>query len=97
MRKITAGAILFCLLPFLVEAQEIIDLYSGPIPNSKVKASKETDPPVFRGMYRKSAFPTLEVYLATRQNPPERRSSFVPEVAIVSSCMRGKGYLPPKN
>lgn len=64
MRKITAGAIILCLLPLLVQAQEIINLYSGIIPNSKVKATKETEPPIFRGMYRKSALPTLEVFLA---------------------------------
>lgn len=66
MKKITAFAILLCLLPFLVEAQEIINLYSGIIPNSKVKATKETDPAIFRGMYRKSAFPTLEVFVADK-------------------------------
>lgn len=64
MIKITAGAIVLCLLPFLVQAQEIINLYSGIIPNSKVMATKETEPPIFRGMYRKSAFPTLEIFLA---------------------------------
>lgn len=64
MRTLTACAIVLCLLPFLVEAQEIINLYKGAIPNAKVKASKETDPAITRGMYRKSAFPTLEVFLA---------------------------------
>jgi acetyl esterase/lipase len=62
MRKITACMILLCLLPFMVEAQEIINLYSGIIPNSKVKATKQTEPPIFNGMYRTSAFPTLEVF-----------------------------------
>lgn len=66
MRKITTLAILLCILPFLVAAQEIIHLYSGTIPNAKVKATKETEPPIFKGMYRRSAFPTLEVYLADK-------------------------------
>lgn len=64
--KIIACATLLCLLPLLTEAQEIIDLYSGPIPNSKVKATKETESPISKGMYRKSAFPTLEVFLADK-------------------------------
>lgn len=66
MKKITTFALLFCMLPFLVAAQEIINLYSGTIPNAKVKATKETEPPIFQGMYRQSAFPTLEVYLADK-------------------------------
>ncbi|HYF70900.1 MAG TPA: alpha/beta hydrolase [Ohtaekwangia sp.] len=66
MKKITTFAILLCVLPFLVAAQEIINLYSGIIPNSKVKATKETESPIFKGMYRQSAFPTLEVYLADK-------------------------------
>jgi acetyl esterase/lipase len=66
MRKITVCAILLCWLPFMVEAQEIINLYNGVIPNSKVRATKETEPPIFNGMYRKSAFPTLEVFLADK-------------------------------
>lgn len=66
MRRIMTFAVLLCLLPFLVEAQEIINLYSGTIPNSKVKATKETDSPILKGIYRKSAFPTLEVFLADK-------------------------------
>jgi len=66
MRKITTYLTLFCLLPLFVEAQEIINLYSGAVPNSKVKATKETDPAIFKGMYRKSAFPTLEVFLGDK-------------------------------
>lgn len=64
MRKIAAAALVTCLLPFLLEAQEIISLYNSTIPNSKVKATLETESPVFRGMYQKSAFPTLEVFRA---------------------------------
>lgn len=64
MRRIIAGVILICAFPFLADAQEIIQLYNSIIPNSRVKASKDTEPPIFKGMYRQSAFPTLEVYLA---------------------------------
>ena len=67
MRKITTAALILCLLPFLVEAQEIINLYSGTIPNSKVKATRETEVPLSRGMYRRTAFPTLEVFRADQE------------------------------
>ncbi len=66
MRKITTALVL-CLLPFFLEAQDIIKLYDSAIPNSKVKATLETDPPLFKGMYRRSAFPTLEVFRADPQ------------------------------
>lgn len=66
MRKITTAFVL-CLLPFLLEAQEIIDLYNSTIPNSKVKATRQTEPPLSRGMYRRSAFPTLEVFRADQE------------------------------
>lgn len=67
MRTITTAALILCLLPVLVQAQEIINLYNTAIPNSKVKASRETDPPLYKGMYRRSAFPTLEVFPADKQ------------------------------
>lgn len=67
MRKLTTAALLLCLMPFLLEAQEIINLYSGTIPNAKVKATRETDAPLSRGMYRKTAFPTLEVFRAEKE------------------------------
>ena len=66
MIRTTTFALLLCLLPSLIEAQEIINLYSSVIPNAKVKATKETEAPIFKGMYRKSAFPTLEVFLADK-------------------------------
>ena len=66
MRKITTFAFLLCFLPLLVTAQEIINLYGAGIPNSKVKATIETESPIFHGMYRQSAFPTLQVFLADK-------------------------------
>lgn len=67
MRKIATAALVLCLLPFLLEAQEIINLYNSTIPNSKVKATRETESPLSRGMYQKSAFPTLEVFRADKE------------------------------
>lgn len=66
MKKIKAFAMFLCLQPFLVSAQEIINLYSGIIPNSKVKARKENESSIEQGMYRTSAFPTLEVFKADK-------------------------------
>lgn len=67
MRKIAAAALVLCLQPILLQAQEIINLYNTTIPNSKVKATREAEPTLYRGMYRKSAFPTLEIFQADKQ------------------------------
>lgn len=67
MRKITTASLVLSLLPLLLEAQEVINLYASPIPNAKVKATREGDPPLFKGMYRRSAFPTLEIFRADKQ------------------------------
>jgi acetyl esterase/lipase len=67
MRKITTTALVLCFVPFLLEAQEIINLYNNTIPNSKVKATRETESPLSGGMYRRSAFPTLEVFRADKE------------------------------
>src|SRR5690606_10670679 len=95
MQKITT-ALLFCLLPFLLEAQEIINLYDGTIPNSKVKASRETDPPLFRGMYRRSAFPTLEVYLADKEKSTGAAVVICPGGGYSVIVYEGEGVLTAK-
>ena len=56
---ITLVVVLF-LFPVDVRAQEIINLYSGKIPNSKVTGIKET---YGSGMFRGVTTPTLELYL----------------------------------
>lgn len=95
MQKITT-ALLFCLLPFLLEAQEIINLYDGAIPNSKVKASRETDPPLSRGMYRRSAFPTLEVYRADQEKSTGAAVIICPGGGYAVIVYEGEGVLTAK-
>ncbi|MBP1639552.1 MAG: esterase/lipase [Bacteroidetes bacterium] len=51
------------LIPFAVEAQEIVPLYKSVIPNSKVLASTIPGESFSRGMYKNVTKPTLEMYL----------------------------------
>lgn len=95
MRKITLAA-LVCLLPFLSEAQEIINLYNSTIPNSKVKATRETESPLFRGMYRKTAFPTLEVFHADKEKSTGAAVIICPGGGYSVIVYEGEGVMTAK-
>jgi acetyl esterase/lipase len=96
MRKITTAALVLCLLPFLLEAQEIIKLYDSTIPNSKVNATLETEPPLSGGMYRRSAFPTLEVFLADTQKSTGAAVIICPGGSYSVLVYEGEGRLTAK-
>jgi acetyl esterase/lipase len=96
MRKIAAAALVLCLLPFLLEAQETINLYNSTIPNSKVKANRETDPPLFKGMYRRSAFPTLEVFQADNEKSTGAAVIICPGGGYSVIVYEGEGVLTAK-
>src|SRR4051812_49335461 len=56
---------MICLfLSVITDAQEIVQLYPGPIPNSKETAKKES---FNSGMFRGVTRPTLEVYLPEKE------------------------------
>jgi len=59
MRKITLVSLVL-IHAVTIRAQEIINLYPGKIPNSKVSGIKEV---FVSGMYRNVTIPTLEIYL----------------------------------
>jgi acetyl esterase/lipase len=63
MKILTIYFTLFLVLAIHLTAQEIIDLYPGDIPNSKVSDIKETGGDSRSGMFRGVIKPTLEVYL----------------------------------
>ncbi len=96
MKKITTAVLVSCLLPFLLQAQEIIDLYNSTIPNSKVKASRETEAPLFRGMYRKTAFPTLEVFRADKEKSTGAAVIICPGGSYTVIVYEGEGVMTAK-
>jgi acetyl esterase/lipase len=63
MKKITTIA-LSLLLVFTTNAQEIINLYPGSIPNAKPSGVKES---FTSGMFRGVTTPTLEIYLPEKE------------------------------
>lgn len=80
----------------MLQAQEIISLYNGPIPNSKVKASRETDLPLSRGMYRKTAFPTLEIFHADKEKSTGAAVIICPGGGYSVVVYEGEGVMTAK-
>ncbi|MEI6948119.1 alpha/beta hydrolase [Paraflavisolibacter sp. H34] len=70
MKAVRIFSLLLFLLPLAGGAQEILNLYPGSIPNSKVTTAREEGSLPPSGMYTRVTTPTLEVYL-----PPKEKSS----------------------
>jgi acetyl esterase/lipase len=66
MKILTIIALLFAF-SFSLQAQEIIKLYSGNVPNSKVAAPTEPAASSNQGMIREVLVPTLEAYLPEKE------------------------------
>jgi energy-converting hydrogenase Eha subunit F len=64
MKIIKIFAALVVLLSINIRAQELISLYPGSIPNSRVSDKKET---FKQGMYTAVTKPTLEIYLPEKE------------------------------
>lgn len=59
---------LLLLLPFAVMAQQVVNLYPGAIPNSKVTGSVEDSADRFSPLVHRVITPTLEIYLPEKNN-----------------------------
>lgn len=66
MKTLFAFVALFAL-SFTVSAQEVIKIYPGNIPNSKIQATEEPGPAQNPGMIRSVVIPTLEMYLPAKE------------------------------
>ncbi len=64
MKTLKICSVFFILLPFINQAQEVINLYSGVIPNSKENSIIETQR---SGMFSGVTNPTLEIYLPEKE------------------------------
>ena len=82
MTKIKICFVLMLILSFAVRAQEIINLYSGNIPNAKESGIKETGGDQPAGIIHGVTKPTLEIF------PPEKEKSTGAAVIICP----GGGY-----
>jgi len=67
MKRLKICFVLVCLFPFAIKAQDIINLYPGVIPNSKLTGTTETNITPYPGLIRRSVIPTLEIYLPEKE------------------------------
>ena len=67
-KKIVAGLVLCLGTGFTASAQEVIDLYPGPIPNAKTLPAAYKNNVEAGGMMRRVVKPSLEVYLPAKEN-----------------------------
>lgn len=74
----------------------MINLYNGTIPNSKVQATLETESRLSGGMYRRSAFPTLEVFRADREKSTGAAVIICPGGGYSVIVYAGEGVLTAK-
>ncbi|HEY5371104.1 MAG TPA: alpha/beta hydrolase [Hanamia sp.] len=68
MKKLKICLIWMSLFPFALNAQRIINLYPGNIPNAKQTALKDIPENPSEGLIRRVITPTLEMYLPEKSN-----------------------------
>lgn len=64
---VTACLALILVLPVIVNAREVINLYQGPIPNSKATTLKKANHSSSPGVFNVVTNPTLEIYLPKKK------------------------------
>lgn len=85
------GAFLF--LSLTTSAQEIVELYSGPVPNSKNSGKKET---FNSGMFRGVTKPTLEIYLPEKEKTTGTAVIIIPGGSYAVVVYQGEGISTAK-
>lgn len=68
MKKLKIYFIGMCLFPFAVQAQRIINLYPGTIPNAKKTELKDIPLNPAEGLIRRVITPTLQMFLPEKNN-----------------------------
>ena len=85
---------MICLLfSFVANAQEIVQLYPGGVPNSKQTEKKET---FNSGMFRGIAKPTLEVYLPQKEKASGTAVIIIPGGSYAVVVYQGEGISTAK-
>lgn len=67
MKKLEFCFIVLCLFPFAIQAQRIINLYPGTIPNAKKTELKDIPQNPSEGLIRRVVTPTLQMYLPAKE------------------------------
>src|SRR6478609_9021602 len=68
MKKLKFYLIGLCLFPFAIQAQRIVNLYPGNIPNSKKTELKNIPENPSEGLIRRVITPTLQIFLPEKEN-----------------------------
>ena len=85
------GAFLF--LSLTISAQEIVEEYSGPVPNSKNSGKKEA---FNSGMFRGVTKPTLEIYLPEKEKTTGTAVIIIPGGSYAVVVYQGEGISTAK-
>jgi len=85
------GAFLF--LSLTISAQEIVEEYSGPVPNSQNSGKKET---FNSGMFRGVTKPTLEIYLPEKEKTTGTAVIIIPGGSYAVVVYQGEGISTAK-
>ena len=85
------GAFLF--LSLTISAQEVVEEYSGPVPNSKNSGKKET---FNSGMFRGVTKPTLEIYLPEKEKTTGTAVIIIPGGSYAVVVYQGEGISTAK-
>ena len=83
----------FLFLSLTISAQEIVELYSGPVPNSKNSGKKET---FNSGMFRGVTKPTLEIYLPEKEKTTGTAVIIIPGGSYAVVVYQGEGISTAK-
>ncbi len=87
--KASKSWLMICLLfSFIANAQEIVELYPGAVPNSKKTEKKET---FNSGMFRSVIKPTLEVYLPEKEKATGAAVIIIPGGSYAVVVYQGEG------
>lgn len=87
--KASKSCLMICLLFSLIaNAQEIVELYPGAVPNSKKTERKET---FGSGMFRNVTKPTLEIYLPEKEKATGAAVIIIPGGSYAVVVYQGEG------
>ncbi len=89
-------ALIFLSLSFSGTAQEVINLYSGEIPNSKVAGAEGPEDNLNSGLIRRVTKPTLEIYLPEKEMSGGAAVVICPGGGYSVIVYQGEGILTAK-
>src|SRR5665213_3376922 len=96
MKKLKIYFIGVCLFPFAVQAQRIINLYPGSIPNSKQTELKDIPENPDEGLIRRVITPTLQMYLPAKDKASGTAIVICPGGGYSVIVYGGEGVLTAK-